>query len=160
MRVTLPAFYLLLITLFANGCIVDKDDPTAAKPNANWVLAGQNFSSLTNSSTGTNVHFTNGAAQGIWARFTALPNGSIAAYKIIKGPVSTLASNEMVLQIDNGANESWYSTGEVNKQATVSKDFYGDITVIVPLVTVKHFTNGVMQNDSTTASAVLFYKKP
>lgn len=66
----------------------------------------------------------------------------------------------MVLQIDNGANESWYSTGEGNKQATVTKDFYGDIKVTVPLVAVRHFTNGVMQNDSTLASADLNYLKP
>ena len=159
MRIATWSIYLLLMTFLAYGC-VKKDDPNAAKSNANWVFAGQNYSSLTNGSDGINVHFTNGSTQGVWARFNVLPNGSITTYKIINGPASTLENDEMVLQVDNGTNESWYSTGEGNKQSTVSKDYFGDITVTVPLVTVKHFLNGVMQNDSTTASAVLFYRKP
>lgn len=159
MRITNLAYCLLLMTLLEQGCI-NKDDPAAAKPYANWVFAGQNYSSPTNSIAGTNVHFTNGTTQGVWARFNALPNGFITTYKIIKGPASTLANDEMVLQVDNGANENWYSTGDGNKQAMVSKDYYGDITVTVPPVTVKHFLNGVMQNDSTIASATLFYRKP
>ena len=160
MRINITGFCLLLLTFLTQGCNANRDDPGAVRPYANWVLTVQNYTSLTNSSSGTNVHFTNGPSQGVWAYFSSLPNGSITTYKIIKGPANTLANNEMVLQIDNGANESWYSTGEGNKQATVTKDFYGDIKVTVPLVAVRHFTNGVMQNDSTLASADLNYLKP
>lgn len=149
---------LLSVVLMGRAC--SKDDPSSVRPAANWVLAGQNYSSLSYISAGANVHFADGPTQGVWARFNALPNGSITTYKIIKGPASTLANDEMVLQVDKGVDESWYSTGEGNKLTTVSKDFYGNMKVTVPLVTVKHFMNGLMQNDSTTASADLNYLKP
>jgi hypothetical protein len=148
---------LLSVVLMGKAC--SKDDPSSVKPAANWVLAGQNYSSLTYSGASGNVHFTNGPTQGVWGRFNALPNGSVTTYKIIKGPASALANDEMVLQVDNGVNESWYSTGVGNKLGTVSKDYYGNLKVTVPAITVKHFTNGVMQNDSTTASADLNYLK-
>lgn len=89
-----------------------------------------------------------------------MPNGSITTYKLVKGSASTLANDETVLHVDNGVNESWYSKGEGSKLTTVSKYFYGDIKVTLPLVTVKHFINGVMQNDSTTASADFNFLKP
>ncbi|MEO7446402.1 MAG: hypothetical protein ABIT96_08135 [Ferruginibacter sp.] len=154
-----PEFYVLLVIFFAQGC-VNKDDPYAAQANANLVFRGLNYSSGTNNTAGGNVHFTNGTTQGVWARFATLPNGSVSTFKIVRGPASLLANDEMVFQVDFGDTDNWYSTGADNKITTVSKDYYGDVTVTVPPVSVQRFLNGVMQSDSTTASATLFYRKP
>ncbi len=145
-------FYLLAFT----GC-VNKDDPTAEKANATWIFDGQNYSTLQNNSSGSNVHFTLSATESAWALCNALPNGAISSYKIKKGPATSLADNEMVFKIDHGINESWYSTGEGNNYAVVTKGYYGEIKISIPPVAVRHFVGGTMQNDSTVASCEFNY---
>ena len=154
--------HLFLLTLLLSSilisCKVDKDDPSAERPSGNWVLAGMNHSTTNMERNGTNVHFIASPTDAVWARFNTQPTGVTNYYKVVKGPAATLAADEMVLQIDYGMGESWYSTGTGNFTATVLRDGLGNIRITVPSVTVRHYINNVIQNDSTQGSCVLIYK--
>jgi hypothetical protein len=154
---------LLLLTLLLPSVLmscfkVDKDDPSAEKPSGNWVLAGMNHSANVMERSGSNVHFMASPTAMVWARYSAQPTTSISSYKVVKGPAATLAADEMILEIDYGMNESWYSTGTGNYTATVLRDGLGNIRITVPSVTVRHYLNNVIQADSTQGSCVLIYK--
>jgi len=150
-------FISMLLTLIFFSC-VDKDDPSAEKPSGNWVLAGMNHSTTVLEKSGGNIRFVASPTDVVWAMFNAQPTTSINTYKVVKGPAATLAADEMVLRIDYGTGESWYSTGTNNPTATVARDGLGNIRITVPAVNVRHFVNNAIQNDSTQASCVLIYK--
>ncbi len=159
--ISFKQFFLLTLLLSPGlmSCFkVDKDDPSAEKPSGNWLLAGMNHSANVMERSGSNIHFMDSPTDMVWARFSAQPTTSISSYKVVKGPAATLAADEMILQIDYGMGESWYSTGTGNYTATVLGDGLGNIRITVPSVTVRHYLNNVIQNDSTQGSCVLIYK--
>jgi hypothetical protein len=148
---------LLMMVIALNAC-VNKDDPTAERPSGNWVFEGMNYSSTNLAKPGNNVHFTASGEDGVWCLFSAQPTTSINAYKIVKGPVASPGANEMVLQVDHGIGDSWYSTGTEQLMATVARDGLGNIRITVPSVNIRHYKNNILQADSTKGSCVLIYK--
>lgn len=160
MKKTKPLF-LPLITL-ACACIFysctsdDIDHPEKFDSGATWTLGTQPFSS-----DGTDVndsdmylHASGGSTDGIFVKFGSDPHDRGAAfnYHIVDYNKTSLAYNEVAIEIDHGVSDVWLSTGGSGSEFANTYLNGDEVRLKGANIPVRHYASNGPQSDSTLAT--------
>ncbi|UAY52535.1 hypothetical protein [Ferruginibacter albus] len=156
MKKTLMVTYPVLV-LMLFSCSKAKE--AFGITTATWHVGTDTYTSTNVVKDGTTQVRANGTnSNSMQVFFSAIP-ATAGTYKVVsetKAGNNTLASNELAVEFNVGANDVYLSTGSGDVMATVTVDGNGNVIVDVPTIEVEHFA-GAGSLGKTTGDGELEY---
>ncbi len=155
MRLKNSCLILAVIAVCLAGCKAKDLNPIAGLTTvAEWDVSGEHYKSANLSEGDDNLESESSEGYNSIEVRLGAKLSSTTTMKVVAYTQGSMQADELCVFVTHGSNQQYYSTGNDNKNITVTvKD--GKYSISFDNISLRHYTGNTAQSDSTTTTGYM-----